>query len=28
MLAGYDVRKYCAEKDREAISYILECIHA
>jgi len=28
MLAGYDVRKYFAEKDREAVSYILECIHA
>ena len=27
MLAGYDIRKYYAEKGREAITYILECIH-
>jgi len=28
MPPGYDVRQYCTEKGREAIVYILECIHA
>lgn len=27
MPAGYDVRRYCTEKGKEAITYILECIH-